>query len=87
MLDDCLAYLEQRAQRDSTFTYEIIVVDDGSTDNTSKVAFGYSKKYPVYVLKLNKNVGKGGAVRAGILCARGSLMYVFRCCLPYFPPL
>lgn len=74
MLDDCLAYLEKRAKKSSDFTYEIIIVDDGSRDQTSDVAFEYSAKYPVYVHKLEKNAGKGGAVRCGVLCARGSLI-------------
>jgi dolichyl-phosphate beta-glucosyltransferase len=74
MLDDCLAYLEKRAKKSSEFTYEVIVVDDGSKDRTSDVAFEYSKKYPLYVHKLDKNAGKGGAVRCGVLCSRGSLI-------------
>ncbi|CAK5026465.1 unnamed protein product [Meloidogyne enterolobii] len=39
------------------------------------VALNYSKQQnqnnPIYVLKLVKNIGKGGSVRAGVLCARG----------------
>jgi dolichyl-phosphate beta-glucosyltransferase len=74
MLDECLAYLDKRSKQNVDFTYEVIVVDDGSTDNTSQVAFEYSKDYPVRVLKLAKNVGKGGAVRCGVLCSGGSLI-------------
>lgn len=62
MLDECLKYLEQR--KNSGFTYEIIVVSDGSTDKTVEVAHSYAKKYStVRVLALLKNRGKGGAVR------------------------
>jgi cellulose synthase/poly-beta-1,6-N-acetylglucosamine synthase-like glycosyltransferase len=38
MMDETLAYLEGRKNSDPSFTYEVIVVDDGSTDNTSRVS-------------------------------------------------
>jgi glycosyltransferase involved in cell wall biosynthesis len=40
---------------------EIIVVSDGSTDNTVQVA----SSYPVKVVELPRNVGKGGTMKAG----------------------
>ncbi len=50
----------------SAFTYEIIVVDDGSKDKTIEVATTYVQKYGddiFRICKLFKNCGKGGAVR------------------------
>jgi glycosyltransferase involved in cell wall biosynthesis len=41
---------------------EVIVVDDGSTDDTAVVA----KRYPVTYLRLNPNQGKGRAMDAGV---------------------
>lgn len=50
-------------------------MDDGSIDGTADVAYNYSKKNSqVLVYQLPKNIGKGGAVRAGILCARGKII-------------
>ena len=44
---------------------EVIVVDDGSTDATSHVA----GEFGVEVVRLERNVGKAGAVRAGLRAA------------------
>jgi dolichyl-phosphate beta-glucosyltransferase len=77
MLDQTLHYLEARERRDGNFTFEIIIVDDGSRDNTARVALAYSKKKgtdKVRLLRLHCNHGKGGAVRKGMLRARGELL-------------
>ncbi|XP_058451044.1 dolichyl-phosphate beta-glucosyltransferase [Malaya genurostris] len=74
MLDECLEYLESRQKSEKSFTYEVIVVSDGSRDKTVEVAQKYSAKYgsdKVRVLALVENRGKGGAVRMGMLSARG----------------
>ncbi|XP_011262738.1 dolichyl-phosphate beta-glucosyltransferase [Camponotus floridanus] len=75
MLDECLEYLEKRAKSTCKFTYEVIVVSDGSTDKTANVAQYYASKYnTLKVLNLVKNRGKGGAVRLGMLSASGSAL-------------
>lgn len=52
--------------------FEIIVVNDGSRDETAHVARELSKKFPMLrLIDLNPNRGKGGAVKAGTLDARG----------------
>ncbi len=49
---------------------EVIVVDDGSRDATSEVA-ATSACPNIRVIRLNRNMGKGHAVRVGMLAASG----------------
>ncbi|MEM8960657.1 MAG: dolichyl-phosphate beta-glucosyltransferase [Acidobacteriota bacterium] len=51
--------------------YEILVVDDGSRDDTVEIAEGFGEQ-GVTVLRQPKNRGKGAAVRRGVLASRGS---------------
>lgn len=51
---------------------EIIIVDDGSTDNTGKIADDYQNKYPGIVRAVHKeNGGHGSGVNKGLECAAG----------------
>ncbi|KAG1055455.1 hypothetical protein G6F46_002016 [Rhizopus delemar] len=74
MLEEAVEYLEQQKKLDQTYTYEIIIVDDGSRDNTIDVAVKFAKEHPnsdIRLLAMEKNRGKGGAVTQGILGCRG----------------
>ena len=52
--------------------YEVIVVDDGSTDSTVALVQAATTEWPqLSVVALPRNQGKGVAVRAGMLRARG----------------
>jgi dolichyl-phosphate beta-glucosyltransferase len=58
--------------RVKTFSREIIVVNDGSRDNTSSVLAGYKDKIPELLIIENEvNRGKGYSVKKGILQSRG----------------
>ncbi|KAM3589523.1 dolichyl-phosphate beta-glucosyltransferase [Umbelopsis sp. WA50703] len=76
MLQETIGHLESRQQKVPKFTYEIIVVDDGSRDDTVDVALKFAQKHKdvdLRVLPLEKNRGKGGAVTQGMLAARGEI--------------
>ena len=52
--------------------YQLIVVDDGSSDDTVAQAEAVAANWPqMCVLRLPRNMGKGAAVRAGMLAASG----------------
>jgi len=71
MLDVALSHLTSKKW---SRTYEIIIVDDGSADSTSATAIAYAqahRKSDIRVVTLLKNRGKGGAVKNGMLHARG----------------
>ena len=54
---------------------EVIIVDDGSTDDTSEVASSHLAGLPrSTVIRLPRNSGKGAAVRAGVVQARGEII-------------
>lgn len=66
-LDSIAEYLNERNLDD-----EVIVVDDGSTDDTIIVASSYSSKFRrLVVLQSPRNLGKGHAVRKGMLSGTG----------------
>ncbi|XP_062092677.1 uncharacterized protein LOC133798420 [Humulus lupulus] len=76
-LDEMMNYLQHRAARDKSFSYEVVIVDDGSADGTKRVAFEYVRKYNVdnvRVILLGRNHGKGEAIRKGMLHSRGELL-------------
>lgn len=56
----------------ATYNLNCILVDDGSRPSCAAVIDDLSVRYPwVQTLRLDKNRGKGGAVKAGILHAQG----------------
>jgi dolichyl-phosphate beta-glucosyltransferase len=68
-LQSVVDYLTRQA-----YTSEVIVVDDGSRDNTVQVVESFRAAHPTVALIRNDHRGKGYAVRAGMLAARGHII-------------
>ncbi|KAJ2494920.1 dolichyl-phosphate beta-glucosyltransferase [Coemansia sp. RSA 1836] len=74
LLNDIREYVAQRREQSPKFTYELIIMDDGSKDRTCEVALEFARMHGVHELRVVKHVinrGKGGAVTQGVLCASG----------------
>jgi len=55
------------------YSYEIIVVDDGSNDGTDEVVRKAAENHPaISILRNNGNKGKGYSVKRGMLCSKGA---------------
>lgn len=67
-LRDCLDSLVEQTEKD----IEIIVIDDGSTDNSPEIEAEYQKKYPnVKVYRNERNLGQSETRNRGIELAEG----------------
>lgn len=68
-LEECLTSFIDTDFADSI---EVLIVNDGSTDNTACIAARYEKEYPeIFRLVNKKNGGHGSAVNYGISKAKG----------------
>ena len=68
-LREVVAYFDGRDE-----SYEVIVVDDGSSDGTEGAVREIARPHPaVTLVRFAENHGKGHAVRAGMRLARGAL--------------
>lgn len=64
-----------RVMADNHFTYEIIFINDGSTDNSWEVIENLSKTNPcVHGVSFRRNYGKSPALNTGFARARGSVV-------------
>ena len=73
-IEDTLGTLDL-VVRDKKLQYEIVVVDDGSQDNTFMKALRYARiNGHVRVIRYPQNAGKGYAVKTGFMNATGDIV-------------
>lgn len=62
--------------KDFSGSFELIISDDGSSDNTSSIVEDLAKENPEIVLLRNPHKGKGPAVWSAFMKAKGELIYM-----------
>lgn len=71
-----------------TSNYEIIFVDDGSTDNTwLKITALTTQNFNIHGIKFSRNFGKESAIFAGLHKAKGDCAIIMDCDLQHPPEL
>ena len=53
------------------YSYEVLVADDGSVDETAELAEAFGQKHPAFRLLRNEHGGKAHSVIAGLMAAQG----------------
>ena len=69
-------------------SYEIVIVNDGSRDNTAPIVRGFSAKYPwIRLVEHEVNRGLGKALETGFAAARGDIIVTMDSDLPHPPAM
>ena len=74
VLASCLAALRRQSLAKDRF--EVVVVDDGSTDGTERLCQGLTMSYPLVYLR-QTNAGAGAARKLGSQVAKGEYLLLF----------
>ena len=81
-------FMEQAAAAfaNSTVKYEVVVIDDGSSDDTPRVLASLQQQYPfLRVARHRRQRGIADALRTGFLAARGRVLVFYPADLQYKP--
>ena len=60
--------------KEQKYTWEVLIVDDGSSDNTADLAEKFARKHEGFKVLKEPHRGKGGTVMAGMLNAKGKII-------------
>src|SRR5882762_872112 len=64
-----------RVMEEKAFSYEVIFIDDGSTDNTWRKIQEISAANPAFKgIRFNRNFGKSAALQTGFRAAEGDVV-------------
>lgn len=66
VLDSVYDYLKSK-----NFTWEVIILDDGSSDRTCEIVERFNKTHQGFYLRKEPHRGKGGTIMAGAKAAKG----------------
>jgi dolichyl-phosphate beta-glucosyltransferase len=77
ILNDAIGLFSLANTRSPTFSWEIIVADDSSTDRTIETVTGFTRLHKdVHLLRLDNKRGKGAAVALACLQAQGQRLWI-----------
>ena len=74
--------LQKKLKKNNIVNYELILIDDGSTDNTSEILKKLSSK-KIKILKNSKNIGKSASLIRGIKMSKKSKIVMIDCDFKY----
>lgn len=63
-----------RVMRDNNLSYEVVMIDDGSTDKSWSLVQTLKDKYPIKGIKFRRNYGKSAALNVGFEAAEGEVV-------------
>lgn len=76
---DIITVLQKIINSPCSLKKEIIIVDDGSTDNSAKVIESFTlsnQQAKITLLKNEKNIGKGASIQHGLNSATGEIVII-----------
>ena len=73
-LPELMAWID-RVMKENNFSYEVVMIDDGSLDNSWEVVCTLRKDYPVLKgIRFRRNFGKSAALHTGFQAVRGKVV-------------
>ena len=75
ILEDLVSTLQKKKNRDPNFSWEIIIVNNCSTDNSSNIILGYSHTTDsIRLIRLESELGQSAALQIGAINSRGNII-------------